>query len=159
MKNQQHILLKELYEEFSGDIYRYAFSLLRDEEEAKDSVHEVFLRYFKNMDSFRGDCSNKTWLFTITRNYCFDRLKNKNFNHHKIDDPDINDTYQPDFEMKISLNDACKKLNEEENELIFLRDYAGYSYKEIAELTGYSRDNIKIKLFRSKQKLLKFLSE
>ncbi len=49
------------------------------------------------------------------------------------------------------------QLNSEDNELIYLREYEGYSYKEIAEITEQSLENVKIKIFRTRQKLRKIL--
>jgi RNA polymerase sigma-70 factor (ECF subfamily) len=49
------------------------------------------------------------------------------------------------------------QLNSDENELIYLREYEGYSYKEIAELTEQSLENIKIKIFRVRKKLREIL--
>ena len=49
------------------------------------------------------------------------------------------------------------RLSAEQSELIYLKDYEGYSYKEIAELTGLSFENVKIKLFRARQQLRNYL--
>ena len=59
--------------------------------------------------------------------------------------------------MNISLKDALIKLPEEYNELIYLREYEGYSYNEIAGITKLSLENVKIKLFRARQELRKIL--
>ncbi|MGE5412392.1 MAG: RNA polymerase sigma factor [Clostridiales bacterium] len=74
-----HIPSEELYKMYSDDILRYSFSILKDYEEAKDMVHEVFIRYFENENSFKGACSYKTWLLIITRNLFFSKLKSKSF--------------------------------------------------------------------------------
>ena len=56
--------------------------------------------------------------------------------------------YDPSFEDNISLNEAISKLDPEEFEIIYLREYACHSYKEMAEILGISVDNVKVKLFR-----------
>ena len=59
--------------------------------------------------------------------------------------------------MNISLKDALMNLPEEYNELIYLREYEGFSYMEIARITKLSPENVKIKLFRARQELRKIL--
>ncbi len=154
---KENISLPELYERYSDHIFKYSFSILKNTEEAKDAVQEVFVRYAKNENSFQKDCSYKTWLLIITRNYCFNRIRNKNFKNEDIYDYDFNTSYNPDYDMQISLRDALQKLSGEYNELIYLKEYEGFSYKEIAEITKLSQENVKIKLFRARQELRKIL--
>ena len=146
-----------LFERYSADIFKYSYSILKNREEAEDAVQEVFVKHAENESSFKGECSYKSWLLIIARNYCFNRLKNKNFNNTNIDYDNFNETTNPDFDMGISLQDALLKLPEDYNELIYLREYEGFSYKEIAEIAMLSVENVKIKLFRARQVLRKIL--
>ena len=154
---KENIPLPELYERYSKDIFRYSFSILKNNEEAEDAVQEVFVKYAESESSFKGECSYKTWLLIITRNYCFSRMRNKNFNNKDVDNRDFEQGFDPDYESQISLRDALMKLSEEHNELIYLKEYEGFSYKEIAEITKLSLENVKIKLFRARQELRKIL--
>ncbi len=154
---REKISLPELYEMYSKDIFKYSFSILKNNEEAEDAVHEVFVKYAESENSFKCDCSYKTWLLIITRNYCFSRIKNKNFKNENFDDYRFERSVEPDYETYISLRDALMKLSEEHNELIYLKEYEGLSYKEIAEITKLSLENVKIKLFRARQELRKIL--
>lgn len=158
LQNKQNISAAELYRQYSDDIFRYAFSILRNYEEAKDALQEVFTRYVESEDNFNKDCSHKTWLFTITRNYCYDKKKEKSSANISLDNT-LHIIYNSDNDDLISLRDAMNQLSEEHNELIYLRDYEGYSYKEIALLTEQSVENIKIKLFRAKKRLKEILDE
>jgi RNA polymerase sigma-70 factor (ECF subfamily) len=148
--------VKELFEDYSDDILNYSLSLLKNYDDAKDAVQEVFIRFIKSQDSFRGECSYKTWLLTITRNYCFGKMNGKGRQPERIDDNFIK-IYEPDIDGIISLKDALDKLNEEDTELIYLREYAGHSYREIAEILDISVDNVKVKLFRVREHLRKYL--
>lgn len=149
--------LSDLYEQYGKDIFRYAFSILKDEEEAKDAVQEAFVKYARSENSFKGDCSQKTWLLIITRNYCFNRINKKDFSNERIDEESKNYKYEIDLDTRISLKDALMMLSEEHNELLYLKEYEGYSYKEIAEITEQSMENVKIKLFRARKKLREIL--
>ncbi|MFA7421422.1 MAG: RNA polymerase sigma factor [Melioribacteraceae bacterium] len=147
----------ELYEKYSMDIYRYSLSILKDEDDAKDAVQETFFRYVENQKTFRADASQKTWLLVVARNYCFSKLKKADNNNDSIDDDSFDSIYELQLDDRITLQDALKRLRPEQNELLFLKEYGNYSYIEIAEITGDTLENIKIKLFRTRQKLRKIL--
>jgi RNA polymerase sigma-70 factor (ECF subfamily) len=159
LKYKEQISLPNLYEKYSNDIYKYSFSLLKSSDEAQDAVQETFIKCAQNSESFNQGCSIKTWLLVIARNYCFNRLKSKNFNTGHIDEEQYYGSYSSSYDLKISIEEALNKLAPEYNELFYLKEYEGYSYKEISEITGLSLENVKIKLFRARQILRKLLSE
>jgi len=148
--------VSELFNSYSNDVLNYSMSILKDYDEAKDAVQEVFVRYIKNEETFRGDCSYKTWLLTITRNYCLKRL-NGRANHAESIDESYSETDEPGIETRISLNDALAGLSAEQYELIYLRDYECHTYQEMAEILGITVDSVKVKLFRVRKHLKKYL--
>ena len=154
---KENIPLPKLYERYSKDIFRYSFSILKNNEEAEDAVQEVFVKYAESENSFKGECSYKTWLLIITRNYCLSRIRSKNFNSEDIDYEAFDKSVDPDYDSAISLREALMKLSSEHNELIYLKEYEGFSYKEISEITKLSLENVKIKLFRARQELRRIL--
>lgn len=149
-------LVNNLFREYSENVFNYSFSLLKNHDDADDAVQEVFMRLLKSKDSFKGNCSHKTWIMIITRNYCFTKLNGKGRLPERIDD-NLQKTDNLSIETRISLDEALGKLTAEEFELIFLREYEKYAYQEIAEIIGTSVDNIKVKLFRVRQQLKKYL--
>ena len=152
----QKIQTSELYHKYSNDVLNYALSFLKDIEKAKDAVSEAFLKFIDSQESFRGDCSHKTWLLIITRNYCLNNLSKARKVDIRLDD--IQDLeMENEIDNKISIEDAINKLNTEEYEIIYLREYAGHSYREIAEILDTTIDNVKVRLFRVRQKLRKYL--
>lgn len=146
-----------LFIKYAKDIFRYSFSILKNEDEAKDAVQEVFKKYVESKETFDGRCSHKTWLVIIARNYCFNRIRKRGFKHYSIDQTIMDKKYEPDLDDIISLEYALMKLSPDESELIFLREYESYSYKELAEITGQSVNNVKVKLHRIRNKLREIL--
>lgn len=146
----------EIFETYSGEIFKYSMSLLKNNQDAQDAVQEVFAKFIQNRHSFRGDCSIKTWLLIITRNYCLKQLKGKDKTNLAINE-NLLKAYDPNIDIKISLNDALEKIGKDEFELIYLREYAGHSYQEIAQILNISVDNVKVKLFRVREQLRKYL--
>jgi len=160
LKEKNKILaLHELYDKYSKDVFKYSFSILKNKDDAKDAVQDVFVKYAQNESSFKGNCSYKTWLLIITRNYCYNKVKSKNFNNERIEDHIFNKYYETDYDTNITIKDSLLQLSTEHNELIYLREYEGYSYKEIAALTEQSIENVKIKIFRARQQLRKLLED
>lgn len=154
LNDNRHILpFPDLYEKYAYDIFRYTLSILKDEDDAKDAVQETFVKYLENENSFRRECSQKTWLLVIARNHCYSKFKRAENSNDSLDDENFDIGYENKFDEEISLKEALKLLSPQQNELLFLKEYGGYSYKEIAEITGSTLENVKIKLFRVRQKL------
>ena len=161
MDHKTKIQLQNSYEIYSRDLYRYAFSLLGNKEDAEDSMQETFARFAETIESYKAKCSIKTWLFTLIRNNCYDRLKRKKIFTSENEIGSRQNVFNASniIEIRLTFQEALKILTTEQNELLFLKDYAGYSYKEISEITGHSLENIKIKLFRTRKRLREFIQE
>jgi RNA polymerase sigma-70 factor (ECF subfamily) len=150
--------INESISAYYGDIFRYSLSLLRNYEDAQDAVQDVFIRFMQSSSTFRGECSIKTWLLVITRNYCLKKLSSKKSPHITADES-LLAFYELNIETRITLNDALTKLSIDEYELIYLREYADYSYQEIAEILGINIDSVRMKLFRVRKVLKKYINE
>lgn len=153
---QLHKQNLDTYKEYSADIFRYAFSLLKNRADAEDVMHDVFLKYMDGINSFNNECSVKTWLLVLTRNKCFNILAQKKA-RPSSDTSRMETEYRLDCDDRISLEEALLKMPDEDNELLYLKEYAGFSYAEISELTGLTLSNVKIKLFRARTLLRKLL--
>lgn len=153
---EKDISVTELFKTYSYDILAYSASLLKNKEDAKDALQEVFIRFINSQNSFNGNCSYKTWLLVITRNYCFTKLKQRNNNIETIEE-NISKNDLANIDLNITLKDAMASLSEEENELLYLKEYGGYSYKEISEILDININTAKTKLFRIRQQLKAYL--
>lgn len=69
------LAIERLVHAHQADVYRLALSILDDPDEAEDAAQEVFVSALRSLDSFRGDSSPRTWLFSITINLCRNRLQ------------------------------------------------------------------------------------
>src|SRR6185312_9545885 len=66
------VAFERLVRNYDHSVLRLAYNLLRSQEDARDIYQETFLRVYKNLDSFRFDCSFHTWLYRIVSNLCLD---------------------------------------------------------------------------------------
>lgn len=70
-------LLRELYERYAARVHDRCRYLLRDEEEARDAMHDVFIKVQKNLAQFRGEASPLTWMTRIATNHCLNLIRAK----------------------------------------------------------------------------------
>src|ERR1700684_4518726 len=68
---------ESLVRAYDQSVFRVAMNLLRSPEEARDVYQEAFLKVYRNLHSFRFDCSFHTWLYRIVTNICLDHLRRR----------------------------------------------------------------------------------
>lgn len=134
----------------SDNLYRFALKSLRDEELAKDIVQESFLRLWENREAVLNG-KEKSYLFTIAYRLIIDQVRYKK--RYAGDEPL---RFRPD-EMTHSYSGIAEivqryldQLPEIQRTLILLRDYEGYSYQEMAEMTSLSIAQVKVYIFRAR---------
>src|ERR1700743_3601227 len=74
---------EQLVRAYDQSVLRLAMNLLRSPEDARDVYQEAFLRVYKNLNSFRFDCSFHTWLYRIVTNICLDHLRKRKVRREK----------------------------------------------------------------------------
>lgn len=159
---------------YENRIYSLALRSTGSEQDAADITQEVFLRAWKNLDSFRGDSSLSTWLYRVTSNLCVDfaRKKAAEGMPSSIDDEespaaDLADSSrmaQPEAaaensELREELQFALAQLSEEHRRVVLLRDVAGMTYTDIARTLGLEEGTVKSRLARARASLRKILLE
>lgn len=159
---------------YENRIYSLALRSTGSEQDAADITQEVFLRAWKNLDSFRGDSSLSTWLYRVTSNLCVDfaRKKAAEGMPSSIDDEespaadlaDPSRITQPEAaaensELREELQFALAQLSEEHRRVVLLRDVAGMTYTDIARTLGLEEGTVKSRLARARAGLRKILLE
>ncbi|MDZ5473067.1 sigma-70 family RNA polymerase sigma factor [Bacillus sp. 31A1R] len=153
--------LEYLLEQYGDSVKKLAYTYVKDWSLAEDIAQEVFLTSYRNWDSFRGECSYKTWLFKITVNKCKDTYKTKWFNvQHLFETLSFKLKSTSSTEQEVILKSESRELSEhvlqlpiKYREIIILFYYEELKIKEIQELTGLKVDTIKSRLKRGKEKL------
>jgi RNA polymerase sigma-70 factor (ECF subfamily) len=162
---------EELLTRFQQPVYTLAVRLLNDPSEAADVVQEVFLKVFRNIGSFRGQSSLKTWIYRITVNEAHN-ARRWFFRHRRREveldqDPDesrnwkeiIPDRSRSPFDMAsdgeqhLMIEAALKRINPIFREAVVLRDITDLSYEEIAEILGVSLGTVKSRILRGREAL------
>ena len=162
---------EELLTRFQQQVYTLAVRLLNDPSEAADVVQEVFLKVFRNIGSFRGQSSLKTWIYRITVNEAHN-ARRWFFRHRRREvELDTNseesrnwkeiipDRSRSPFEMALDgeqhsmIEAALDRINPIFREAVVLRDITDLSYEEIAEILGVSLGTVKSRILRGREAL------
>ena len=162
---------EELLSRFQQPVYNLALRLLGDATEAADVVQEVFLKVFRNIGSFRGHSTLKTWIYRITVNEAHN-ARRWFFRHRRREveldtDPDgsrhwkeaIPDRRRSPYEVAVEreqhvlIEAALGRMNPIFREAVVLRDITGLSYEEIAEILNVSLGTVKSRILRGREAL------
>ncbi|MGF2614341.1 RNA polymerase sigma factor [Rossellomorea aquimaris] len=69
--------IREWYQEYSDAIYQFIFIMIGDHEQSKDLTHDTFLKAYNHMGHFKGETSDKNWLYRIARNVTIDFMRKR----------------------------------------------------------------------------------
>jgi len=155
------LAIERLVQTHQQDVYRLALSILDDPEEADDATQEVFLAALRSLDSFRGDSSIKTWLFSITINLCRSRLqrgKSRARLRQILQSLFRSNQTHPEseaiqHEADSELWRAVHVLDEKHRIPVILRYYHDLPIAEIAEMLGIPVGTVHSRLNHARERL------
>ncbi|MEN9441786.1 MAG: hypothetical protein RLZ33_1863 [Bacteroidota bacterium] len=144
-------------DEFSDNIYRFALKHLKNEMSAKDIVQETFTKVWIKHEEVAYE-KVKSYLFTTTYHALVDWVKKegRNGDFEKVEHT-ASTEFSISFDLQKVLNDALDKLPEVQKTVVLLRDYEGYNYAEIAEITNLNESQVKVYIFRARQTLKDYI--
>jgi RNA polymerase sigma-70 factor (ECF subfamily) len=167
-----HAAFEQLVRAYDQSVLRLAMNLLRSPEDAHDIYQEAFLRVFRNLHSFRFDCSFHTWLYRIVTNLCLDHMRKRKVRKEEptvlatADGPlDRMDTVQEDRvdgdpqrflfsgQVRRRIKEVLGELTPRERVVFELRHYQGLRLRKIGEMLGTTEEAAKNCLFRATQKM------
>jgi len=144
-------------DEFSDNIYRFALKHLKNEMSAKDIVQETFTKVWIKHEEVAYE-KVKSYLFTTAYHAIVDWVKKegRNGDFEKVEHT-ASTEFSISFDLQKVLNEALDKLPEVQKTVILLRDYEGYNYAEIAEITNLNESQVKVYIFRARQTLKEYI--
>jgi RNA polymerase sigma-70 factor (ECF subfamily) len=169
---------ESLVRSYDQNVLRIAMNLLRSPEDARDVYQEAFLRVYRNLGSFRFDCSFHTWLYRIVTNICLDYLRKRKVRREEsnvVETPegpmDRMENFPEDgpggdperhawnTQLHEKIDRALTELSPRERMVFELRHYQGLRLRNIGEMLGTSEEAAKNCLFRATQKMRSVLGE
>lgn len=147
--------LGQMIRHYEKDLLRICCMYLRDVSLAEDAVQEAFIKAYKHMDSFRGESSEKTWLFSIAVNVCRDMRRNAWFRF--VDrSVDVDALQIPVGEVdvtRLALAQEIMRLPRREMEAVLLYYYADIPIREIARTLHISEPAVSKRLTKARHML------
>jgi len=142
---------------FSDGIYRFVLKNLRDADVSHDIVQDSFMKLWlkrKDVDAKKA----KSYLFTTAYHTFIDHIR-KNSRNTSLENLENNhvSSYNDYSDLKEILGEAVNKLPDIQRSVILLRDYEGYSYQEIGEITDLTESQVKVYIYRARVFLKKFI--
>src|SRR5215472_9032266 len=168
---RDEMAFREIVERYQAKVFSIIYGILRNRNDAEDIAQQVFSKIYFSIRNFDFRSSLLTWIYKITVNECYDYLRKKRVRklvyesdfsaedaqRLEASDPAVdpgpavdNQLAQRDLIVKL-----LSKLSDSDRHLILLKEVEGHSVEELAEMTGLNANTIKVKLFRTRQKLLK----
>jgi RNA polymerase sigma-70 factor, ECF subfamily len=164
---------EELVRQYDQAVLRLALHLTGSEQDAQDIYQEAFLKAYRNMGSFRFECSFYTWIYRIVTNLCLDHLRKRKVRKEDAPVAVDGDGQQYDVldqvadgraganperdlmgrEIGSRINVALEKLSPRERMVFELKHYQGLKLRTIGEMLGTTEETAKNTLFRATQKL------
>ena len=142
---------RKLVEEFVNDninsAYRFAFTYMKNQQDAEDVVSESIIRALKASDSIKDIKNIKTWFFKIISNTAINDIRKKQRTVPLVF-TENEDTYEDNYDIS-SINEMIEKLPREYTEVIVLRYFEDMKIKDISDVLGINENTVKTRLYKA----------
>jgi RNA polymerase sigma-70 factor (ECF subfamily) len=162
--------LKEIFDKYHKKVYRIAYGVVRQREEALDIVQEVFIKLFRSIKNFKGRSHFYTYLYRMVMNTAIDHARKKG--KQLISSLDEEGSFEPSDEVEKGperillqkeleerVKRAMDKLPAEQKAALIFRDVEGLSYQEMAEAMGCSIGTVMSRLHYGRKKMQELLKD
>jgi len=146
-------------EEYADSVYRFIRGNLKDEDRTNDIIQDSYEKLWRHVAEIDYPVV-KSWLFTTAYNNMIDIIR-KEKRIISLEPAHENEmSYESQYtDLNEILDEALERLPEQQKIAVMLRDYEGYSYKEIGEITGSSEAQVKINIYRGRIALKNFIGK
>ncbi|WET00517.1 sigma-70 family RNA polymerase sigma factor [Flavobacterium sp. YJ01] len=162
-------LFAVLVDRYKDMIFTLSLKMVKNREEAEEAAQDTFIKVYNSLSKFKGDSKFSTWIYKISYNNCLDRLKkNKKedlnisideFSSHLVKTMDNALSTLEEKERKQAIQNCLNLLPREDNFLLTLFYFEDQNLEEIGKIMNLNANNVKVKLFRSRQKLATILKK
>jgi len=150
---------------FKDKVFRLSKRLLTSTEEAEDATQELLFKLWKNRDKIASYRNTEAFAMTMTKNYCYDRLKSKQASNLTL----IHSNYkekETSLENKLEYKDSVDKVHllidnlpDQQKLIIQLRDIEQYDFEEICEMVNMKPTAVRVSLSRARKTIREQLTK
>jgi RNA polymerase sigma factor (sigma-70 family) len=146
-------------DEYADSVYRFIRADLKDEERANDIVQDSYEKLWRNVSEI-DFAVVKSWLFTTAYHTMIDIIRREKRITRLEESLKTDLIYESQYsDLNEILHAALDRLPELQKSAVLLRDYEGYSYQEIGEITGMSESQVKINIYRGRVALRNYIGK
>lgn len=156
-----------LVDKYKTMVFTLALQITKNREEAEEIAQDTFIKAFQSLKGFQGKAKFSSWLYRIVYNTAISHLRKKDKSTLSLDNKDIPETLYVESkrnheslsadERKKYLEIALDSLDQDERMFVILYYYEERELDEIAQITGLTKTNTKVRLFRARKKMLMVL--
>ncbi|MGB1205048.1 MAG: RNA polymerase sigma factor [Chitinophagales bacterium] len=159
--SQDPAMVEILYQRYAPKVYRKCISFVKEDDIAENLTHDIFIKVYLNLASFKRRSKFSTWLYSITYNFCIDYLrKSKKQQVYNLEDQkevaghaDIDSLEElKGIELK-RLKQLLEMVKPEEKMILLMKYREEMSIKEIQEVFQISESAVKMRIKRAKEKV------
>jgi RNA polymerase sigma factor (sigma-70 family) len=158
---------RALYDEVSPILFRVAYRIAGSQEAAEDLVHEAFIRFWEKKIPFPSRDEAKYWLIRVVKNASLNHAKRSGRERKAYDralrelgpESDNGEKALIREESRAEVIEALAKLPKPLRETLVLKEYGELNYKDIGRTLGITESNVKVRVFRAREKLAILLKE
>jgi len=176
LRRQEASAIEALITLYGNGIYRLAMRITRNRSDAEEVVQDAFWTAVRRIETFRGDAAFSSWLYRITANCAYTKLRDRRARHQErsTDEGSVMvDGHAPEFqhwsacaedpalqiELRSVLIAALDGLPEDSRVIVALRDVEGLSPQDVSQITGLSVGTVKTRTHRARLVLRQLLGE
>ena len=156
---------EQIYNTYFNDVYLYILRLSGKEHIAEEITSDTFFKAMRAIDSFRGDCDVRVWLYRIAKNCYYSYIKKNARTEHLEEEelealPDLSPGVAEEYARREDIERIQKILHgvsEPYREVFMWRVYAELSFRQIAQIFGKSENWARVTFYRAKEKIIQLI--
>ena len=147
------MVFEDVYKDYWNKVFRICMGYVNDTDWAKDIAQETFINIWKQLPNFRNESAIGTWIYRIAANNCLRQIERQNRMPQSDFPEQLEDIVEPDKEWQSKFLYKCIAELPETDRIIISLELEDVKQAEIAKITGLSESNVRVKIFRIKEKL------
>ena len=144
---------------YSDGLYRFVLKNISDSEKSKDIIQDCYEKLWVHHDNVDAE-KVKAYLFTTAHHTMIDHIRKAkretSLDWNKAEEPSVYDGYT---DLQEILHEAVQRLPDIQRSVVMLRDYEGYSYREISGITGITEAQVKVYIYRASVFLKNYIGQ
>ncbi|AFG38520.1 RNA polymerase sigma factor, sigma-70 family [Spirochaeta africana DSM 8902] len=158
---------QEVYRHVFPIIYRVVLRIVNNEDAAEELVQEAFIKYYEHRERLADVAQAKYWLIRVSKNMALNYQKRKGREYRAYEkaffEPkraqETGETALLKQDSAQQVQDVLQQLPEKLRTVLVLKEYGGLSYKEIGAVMGIREGNVKVRVFRARERIAKLMEE